>query len=265
MDEYGIIDMDELRNSLREDTILITVMHANNEIGTLEPISQISKIAKEKGIYLHTDAVQSVGKIPVNVDDLGVDMLSMSSHKIHGPKGVGALYIRKGTKLEPLLHGGGHERGLRSGTENIAGIVGFAEALSMAVENLDKNSKYILNLRNSLINKLEERIDDLYLNGHPTQCLPNIANIRFSFVEGESMVLMLDMEGVAVSTGSACSSKSLEASHVLKAIGLKPEDSHGSLRFSMGKNNTMEDVDFVVELLVDIVTKLRGMSPLARK
>ncbi|AEH61694.1 cysteine desulfurase NifS [Methanosalsum zhilinae DSM 4017] len=265
VDEYGIIDMDELRNSLREDTILITVMHANNEIGTLEPISQISKIAKEKGIYLHTDAVQSVGKIPVNVDDLGVDMLSMSSHKIHGPKGVGALYIRKGTKLEPLLHGGGHERGLRSGTENIAGIVGFAEALSMAVENLDKNSKYILNLRNSLINKLEERIDDLYLNGHPTQCLPNIANIRFSFVEGESMVLMLDMEGVAVSTGSACSSKSLEASHVLKAIGLKPEDSHGSLRFSMGKNNTMEDVDFVVELLVDIVTKLRGMSPLARK
>jgi len=264
-DSDGIIDMDELKKAIRDDTILISVMHANNEIGTIQPISDISKLAKEKSIYLHTDAVQSFGKIAVNVDELGVDMLSMSSHKIYGPKGVGALYVRKGTPLQALAHGGSHERSMRAGTENISGIVGFAKAVALADERLVDDEKHMTQLRDSLIGKVMDSIDDVELSGHPTNRLPNNVNLRFSFIEGESMLLFLDMKGIAISTGSACSSKSLEPSHVLTAIGLRPEDSHGSLRITLGKDNTQEEVDYVVDALVEVVGRLRAMSPIAGK
>lgn len=264
-DSDGIIDMDELKKAIRDDTILISVMHANNEIGTIQPISDISKLAKEKSIYLHTDAVQSLGKIAVNVDKLGVDLLSMSSHKIHGPKGVGALYVRKGTPLQALAHGGSHERSMRAGTENISGIVGFAKAVALADERLVDDAKHMTQLRDSLIGKVMDSIDDVELSGHPTNRLPNNVNLRFSFIEGESMLLFLDMKGIAISTGSACSSKSLEPSHVLTAIGLRPEDSHGSLRITLGKDNTQEEVDYVVDALVEVVGRLRAMSPIAGK
>lgn len=263
VDGDGILDIAELENAIRDDTILITVMHANNEIGTIQPISDISKISKEKGIYFHTDAVQSVGKIPVDVKELGIDLLSISSHKIHGPKGVGALYIKKGTWIQAIAHGGGHEGRLRAGTENIPGIVGFAKAMSLAKERLAVDSKHLTQLRDLLIKKVLDSIEYSYLNGHPTKRLPNNANLRFSFVEGEAMLLSLDMKGIAVSTASACSSRSLEPSHVLTAIGLRPEDTHGSLRISLGKDNTREEVDYVVESLVEVVGKLRDMSPLA--
>ncbi|MBN1134821.1 MAG: cysteine desulfurase NifS [Methanosarcinaceae archaeon] len=262
VDIDGILDVAELENAIRDDTILITVMHANNEIGTIQPISDISKISKEKGIYFHTDAVQSVGKIPVDVKELGIDLLSISSHKIHGPKGIGALYIKKGTCIQAIAHGGEHEGRLRAGTENIPGIVGFAKATTLAKESLEVDSKRLTELRDLLIKKVLDSIEYSYLNGHPTKRLPNNANLRFSFVEGEAMLLSLDMKGIAVSTASACSSKSLEPSHVLKAIGLRPEDAYGSLRISLGKNNTCEEVDYVVESLIDVVAKLRDMSPL---
>lgn len=265
VDSDGIIDMDELKKAIRDDTILISVMHANNEIGTIQPISDISKLAKEKSIYLHTDAVQSFGKIAVNVDELGVDMLSMSSHKIYGPKGVGALYVKKGTPLQALAHGGSHERSMRAGTENISGIVGFAKAVALADERLVDDEKHMTQLRDSLIGKVMDSIDDVELSGHPTNRLPNNVNLRFSFIEGESMLLFLDMKGIAISTGSACSSKSLEPSHVLTAIGLRPEDSHGSLRITLGKDNTQEEVDYVVDALVEVVGRLRAMSPIAGK
>ncbi|HJH31064.1 MAG TPA: cysteine desulfurase NifS [Methanosarcinaceae archaeon] len=265
VDSDGIIDTEELEKSIRDDTILISVMHANNEIGTIQPISDISKFAKERGIYLHTDAVQSLGKIAVNVDELGVDLLSISSHKIHGPKGVGALYVRKGTPLQTLAHGGGHERHMRAGTENISGIVGFAKAVALADERIVDDAKHMRHLRDLLINKVMNSIDNAYLVGHPTKRLPNNVNIRFSFIEGESMLLFLDMKGIAISTGSACSSKSLEPSHVLTAIGLKPEDSHGSLRITLGKDNLQEEIDYVAKALVEIVGHLRAMSPIAGK
>jgi cysteine desulfurase len=262
VDSDGILDVAELENAIRDDTILITVMHANNEIGTIQPISDISKISKEKGIYFHTDAVQSVGKMPVDVNKLGVDMLSISSHKIHGPKGVGALYIKKDTCIQAIAHGGGHEGHLRAGTENIPGIVGFAKACEIAKERLAVDSKHLTELRDLLIKKVLDSIEYSYLNGHPTKRLPNNANLRFSFIEGEAMLLSLDMKGIAVSTASACSSRSLEPSHVLTAIGLRPEDTHGSLRISLGKDNTREEVDYVVKSLVEVVRKLRDMSPL---
>ncbi|MBW6470207.1 MAG: cysteine desulfurase NifS [Methanosarcinaceae archaeon] len=265
VDSDGIINMDELKKAIRDDTILISVMHANNEIGTIQPISDISEIAKEKSICLHTDAVQSLGKIPVNVDELGVDLLSMSSHKIHGPKGVGALYVRKGTPLQALAHGGSHERHMRAGTENISGIVGFAKAVSLSDERFVDDAKHMTILRDSLIEKVMDSIEDVALSGHPTKRLPNNINLRFSFIEGESMLLFLNMKGIAISTGSACSSKSLEPSHVLTALGLRPEDSHGSLRITLGKDNTQEEVDYVVDALVEVVGRLRAMSPIAGK
>jgi len=236
-------------------------MHANNEIGTIQPIEEIGKIAREKNIPYHTDAIQTAGKIPVNVDALGVSLLSMSAHKMYGPKGVGALYIRKGTFIEPQLHGGGHERNLRSSTENVPGIIGFGKACELAKERMPDEMK-IAALRDSLIRGILE-IKDSYLNGHPTKRLPNNANFRFSYIEGESMILNLDMKGVSASTGSACSSTSLEPSHVLLAIGLKPEEAHGSLRLTLGRENTKEDVDYVVSVLPEIVNKLRMISPLA--
>ena len=265
VDSDGIIDMDEFEKAIRDDTILISVMHANNEVGTIQPISDISKLTKEKGIYLHTDAVQSFGKIAVNVDELGVDMLSMSSHKIYGPKGVGALYVRKGTPLQALAHGGSHEQSMRAGTENVSGIVGFAKAVSLVDEHRIDDSKHMTQLRDSLIEKVMDSMDDVYLSGHAKKRLPNNVNLRFNFIEGESMLLFLDMKGIAISTGSACSSKSLEPSHVLTAIGLRPEDSHGSIRITLGKDNTQEEVDYVVEALIEVVGRLRAMSPIAGK
>ena len=258
----GIVNPADVEKAITPQTILITIMHANNEIGTIQPIEEIGKIAKEKQIMFHTDAVQTAGKIPVNVDALGVSMLSISAHKIYGPKGVGVLYLRKGTAIEPQLHGGGHERNIRSSTENVPGIVGFGKASELAKERLPNESN-LTALRDSLIKGILE-IEDSYLNGHPIKRLPNNANFRFSFIEGESMILNLDMKGVAASTGSACSSTSLEPSHVLMAIGLRPEEAHGSLRLTLGRENTQEDVDYVISVLPDIVKKLRMISPLSR-
>lgn len=252
-----------MKDSIRDDTILISVMHANNEVGTIQPVEDIAKIAKENNIYFHTDAVQTVGKVPVNVDDLGVDMLSISSHKIHGPKGAGALYVRKGTVIEPIVFGGNHEKGLRSGTENIPGIVGLGKAMFLARERLEADAKHMQKMRDSLTEGVFDALPDVRLNGHPTQRLPNNVNLSFKYVEGESMLMMLDMNGIAVSTGSACSSKSLKASHVLDSLKLEDDYIHGSLRISLGRENTMEDVDYVVENLKDIVLKLRAMSPLS--
>lgn len=262
VNKEGIVNPADVEKAITQQTILITIMHANNEIGTIQPIEDIGKIASEKDIPFHTDAVQTTGKIPVNVDGLGVSMLSVSAHKIYGPKGVGALYLRKGTFVEPQLHGGGHERNIRSSTENVPGIVGFGKACELAKERLPEEANLAV-LRDSLIKGVLE-IKDSYLNGHPTKRLPGNANFRFSYIEGESMILNLDMKGVAASTGSACSSTSLEPSHVLMAIGLRPEEAHGSLRLTLGRENTQEDVDYVLSVLPDIVNKLRMISPLAR-
>lgn len=258
----GIVNPADVEDAITPKTILITVMHANHEIGTIQPVGEIGKLAKEKNIPFHTDAAQTTGNLPLNVDTLGVSLLSMSAHKLYGPKGVGALYIRKGTVLEPLIHGGGHERNIRSGTENVPGIVGFGKAAQLAKERLPEAAK-ITRLRDSLIKGVLE-IKDSFLNGHPVKRIPNNVNVRFSFIEGESMILNLDMKGVAASTGSACSSKSLEPSHILLATGLKHEEAHGSLRFTLGRGNTQEDVDYVVSVLPEIVNKLRMISPLAR-
>lgn len=257
----GLVNPADVERAITPETTLITIMHANNEIGTIQPVEEIGKIAREKNIPFHTDAVQTAGKLPINVDALGVNLLSMSAHKIYGPKGVGALYIRKGTFIEPQLHGGGHERNLRSSTENVPGIVGFGKACELAKQHLPEEAK-LAGLRDRLIKGILE-IKDSYLNGHPAKRLPNNANFRFSYIEGESMVLNLDMKGISASTGSACSSTSLEPSHVLLAIGLKPEEAHGSLRLTLGLGNTQEDVDYVVSVLPEIVNKLRMISPLA--
>jgi cysteine desulfurase len=261
VDGEGILDMKFLEDSIREDTILISIMHANNEIGTIQPITEISKLIAGREIVLHTDAVQSVGKIPTDVRELGVDMLSISSHKLHGPKGVGALYLRNGVSIKPLVQGGGHERGLRPGTENIPGIVGFAKAMSIAREQLEEDSRHIQHLRDSMIKKIRSRIPYVRLNGHEKKRLPNNVNMSFRHVEGESLLMLLDMKGVAVSTGSACSSKSQKASHVLMAIDPGVGYIHGSLRFTLGKENTMEEIDLVVDHLEEAVMKLRQMSP----
>ncbi|HEX7574835.1 MAG TPA: cysteine desulfurase NifS [Candidatus Methanoperedens sp.] len=255
----GLVDPYDVEKAITSQTILVSIMHANNEIGTIQPIEEIGRMAKEKNIPFHTDAVQTVGKIPVNVDALGVSLLSMSAHKIYGPKGVGALYLRKGTFVEPQMHGGGHERNIRSSTENVPGIVGFGKACELAKAHLPDEAN-LAKLRDSLI-KGVLAIKDSYLNGHPTKRLPGNANFRFSYIEGESMILNLDMKSVAASTGSACSSTSLEPSHVLIAIGLRPEESHGSLRLTLGRENTQEDVDYVLSILPEIVNKLRMISP----
>jgi cysteine desulfurase len=258
----GLVNPADVEKAITPKTILITIMHANNEIGTIQPIEEIGRFAKEKNIPFHTDAVQTAGKIPVNVDALGVSLLSISAHKIYGPKGVGALYLRKGTSIEPQMHGGGHERNIRSSTENVPGIVGFGKACELAKAHLPDEAN-IAKLRDSLIIGVLT-INDSYLNGHPTKRLPGNANFRFSYIEGESMILNLDIKGVAASTGSACSSTSLEPSHVLIAMGLRPEESHGSLRLTLGRENTQEDIDYVISILPGIVEKLRMISPLSR-
>jgi len=262
VDKYGIVNADELKNSISKGTFLISVMHANNEIGTIQNIDEIGKIAKEHNVVFHSDTVQSIGKILVDVKKTKIDLLSMSSHKIYGPKGVGALYIKKGVKLQPIVHGGGHEKNLRSGTENISGIAGFGKACELAKTRLNKDAEHLTNLRDKLIKSVLNIIEETYLNGHPTRRLPNNAHFRFTAIEGESLILSLDEKGVAASTGSACSSKKLLPSHVLMAIGLNEVEAHGSLRLTLGRENTDEDVRYVIDVLPGIVENLRKMSPL---
>jgi len=258
----GIVDPQKIKEAIRNDTILISVMLANNEIGTIQPVKEIAKIAKEKGIIIHTDAVQAVGQIPVDVKDLGVDLLSLSAHKFYGPKGVGALYIRKGTKIHPFSHGGAQERNRRAGTENVAGIVGLGKAIELATQNLSEYAAKLQKLRDKLIDGVLSKIDYVRLNGDRYNRLPNNANFSFEFIEGESLLLMLDMKGIAASSGSACTSGSLDPSHVLLAIGLEHEVAHGSLRITFGEDNTEEDIDYLLEVLPEIVSRLREMSPL---
>ncbi len=260
VDKFGLVDLTQLENAIRKDTVLVSMMHANNEIGTIQDIQKIGKICKEKGVCFHSDAAQTFGKIPIDVKKMNTDLLSISSHKLYGPKGVGGLYIRKGTKIEPLLHGGGHEFKKRASTVNVAGIVGFAEAARIQKKEMDSDSKKQTSLRNKLISQLL-KIEDSHLNGHLTKRLPNNASFWFAYIEGESLLMQLDANGVSASTGSACSSDSLEASHVLRAIGLMPQEAHGSLRLSLGKYTTAEEVDYVLEVVPKSVERLREISP----
>jgi len=262
VDGNGLVDSQDVKKAITDKTILISIMHANNEVGTVEPIADIGKIAKEKEIYFHTDAVQSLGYIPVNVDELQVNLLSASAHKLYGPKGVGMLYIRKGTKIEPLLHGGDQENRRRASTENVAGIVGFGKACELAGQDMEGEGRRLSFLRDKLIQGIVEKIEFSQLNGHPTRRLPGNVNVSVKYVEGESMLLKLDGKGICASSGSACTSSILEASHVLTAMGVPPDVAHSSLRFTLGRENTEEDVDYVVEVLPDIVKGLRLMSPL---
>ncbi|MBU1290279.1 MAG: cysteine desulfurase NifS [bacterium] len=262
VDKYGLIDPEDVKKAITDKTILVTIMHANNEIGTIEPIKEISKVVKKAGVYFHIDSVQTVGHIPIDVNDLGVDMLSMSGHKFYGPNGVGALYLRKGTRIVNLIDGGAQEKNRRAGTENVAGIVGLGKAAELAEERLTQGKeKKIVRLRDKLIKGIIDKIENVRLNGHPTKRLPGNANFCFEFIEGESMLLSLDMEGVAASSGSACTSGSLTASHILLAIGLPPEIAHGSLRLTLGKDNTEEEIDYVIDILPGIIEKLRALSP----
>jgi cysteine desulfurase len=264
VDKYGLVDPDSVKKAITDKTIIISVMHANNEIGTIQPIAEIGKIAKEAGILFHSDAVQTAGHIPVNVNELGVDLLSMSGHKLYGPKGVGVLYTRKGSKLTPFMHGGGQERGRRASTENVPGIVGLGQAAELAGQDLEGETQRLIGLRDKLISGIVQKVDRTHLNGHPVKRLPNNVNISVEFVEGESMCLNMDIVGICASTGSACSSGSLEASHVLLAIGLEHVQAHGSLRFTLGKWTTEEEVEKVLEILPRIIGKLRAMSPLTK-
>ena len=265
VDQYGIIDLDELKKSITDKTILITIMYANNEVGTIEPVEEIAKIAKEKGVYFHADAVQATGKLPLEVKNSDMDLVSMSGHKIYGPKGVGALFIRKGTKITPQMLGGHHEMGKRAGTENVAGIVGLGKAAELAKKEIAEEKRSLTDLRDYLYKGITARIESVRLNGHPEKRLPNTLNVGFKYLEGESIVLNLDMEGIAVSTGSACTSGSLEPSHVLTAMGVDPAETQGTIRFSLGRDNTKEDMDYVVEILPPIIKRLRDMSPLYEK
>lgn len=262
VDNEGIINLEELKKAIRPDTILISVMLANNEIGTIQPIKEISKIAKEHRIYLHTDAVQAVGSIPVDVEDLGVDLLSLSGHKIYGPKGIGILYIKSGTKISPFIHGGGQERGKRAGTENVANIVGIGKAIELATKDIPEYSAHLQQLRDMTIEGILKQIPHTRLNGHSEKRLPGNVNISFEYIEGESILLMLDSKGISASSGSACTSGSLDPSHVLLAIGLPHEIAHGSLRLTFGEENTKEDVKYLLETLPPIIEGLRKMSPL---
>jgi cysteine desulfurase len=257
----GLVNPEDVRRAIRPDTVLITIMHANNELGSIQPIEEIGLIAEEADVYFHSDGVQATGKIPVDVRKLKVDLYSISAHKIHGPKGIGALYVRKGTTLKTIMTGGGHERNRRSGTENVAGIVGFGQAAKLAREGLDTETAHMRQLRDRLESGLKARIPSIHVNAERAPRLPNTSNIMVDFAEGEGLVISLDLKGVAVSTGSACSSGSLEPSHVLIAIGKTPDEAHGSLRFSLNAMNTAEEVDYVLEVLPGIVERLRELSP----
>lgn len=262
VDENGVVKLDELKAAIRPDTILISVMFANNEIGTIQPIEEIGAIAKEHKVLFHTDAVQAYGQVPIDVDKMNIDMLSASGHKLNGPKGIGFLYIRKGLRLRSFVHGGAQERSRRAGTENVTGIVGLGKAVEIAMNTMEERTAKELEMRNYLIDRILAEIPYARLNGDRTNRLPNNVNISFQFIEGESLLIMLDMKGICASSGSACTSGSLDPSHVLLAIGLPHEIAHGSLRLTLGDENTMEEMDFVVETLKEIVGKLRAMSPL---
>ena len=262
VDENGTVKLDQLEKAIRDDTILISIMYANNEIGTIQPIKEIGEIAKKHGVLFHTDAVQAYGQLPINVDECHIDMLSSSGHKLNGPKGIGFLYIRKGVKIRSFIHGGAQERKRRAGTENVPGIVGYGKAAQEAVDSMQERTAKEAQLRDYLIDRVLAEIPYTRLNGHRTNRLPNNANFSFQFIEGESLLIMLDMEGICGSSGSACTSGSLDPSHVLMAIGLPHEIAHGSLRLTLGADTTKEDIDFVVEKVKGIVEKLRSMSPL---
>ena len=262
VDENGIIKLDELKNAIKPTTTLISIMFANNEIGTIEPIEEIGKIAKENNIFFHTDAVQAVGNVRIDVKKLNIDALSMSGHKFYGPKGIGALYVKKGIKFEKLINGGHQERNKRAGTENVAGIVGLGKAIELAYQELDEHNKKIKELRDYYVEQVKAKIPYIRINGDETKRLPGNSNISFRFIEGEGLLLNLDLKGICASSGSACTSGSLDPSHVLLAIGLPHEIAHGSLRISIGKYNTKEEVDYLVENLVKIIGRLREMSPL---
>jgi cysteine desulfurase len=265
VNSQGLVDPDDLKKTIRDETTLVSIMYANNEVGTIQPIEELSKISNEKGIHFHTDAVQALGKIPVNLQKSNVDMLSISSHKIYGPKGVGAIFIRKGVRITPWSHGGHHERSRRAGTENIPGIVGFAKALELVVKELEGQNKHLRSLTEAFYKKLVDTIPDVILNGDLERRIPNTLNLSFKGVEGESIILSLDLKGVAVASGSACTSGTLEPSHVLSAMGIDPAIAQGAIRFSFGRDNTMEDVEYVASLLPEIVERLRSMSPLYAK
>jgi cysteine desulfurase len=265
VDENGLIDLEELRRSITAKTILITIMFANNETGTIFPVQEIGEIAREKGVIFHTDAVQAVGKLPIDLQQLPVDILSLSGHKLYAPKGIGAQYIRKGTNLTPLLHGGGQERNRRAGTENIPYIIGLGKACEIASRDLPKRRMHLTGLRDRLHQELTKRIPHVKLNGHVHQRLPNTLNLSFLYIEGESLLLSLDLEGIAVASGSACTSGSLDPSHVLLAMGVSHETAQSAIRFSLGLNNTDEDVDYVAEVLPRVVQRLREISPLYHK
>ena len=264
VDQYGRVDVDDVKKAIRDNTILISLMYANNEIGTLHPIREIGKLAKERGILFHCDATQGVGKIPVNVDEDGIDLMSMSAHKMYGPKGCGALYVRSRgprVRLRAQMHGGGHERGMRSGTLNVAGIVGFGKACELCGQELEAEAGRLMSLRQRLYTGLTENLEEVYLNGHPTERIPGNLNLSFSYVEGESFLMGLNRE-IALSSGSACTSATLEPSYVLKALGVGEELAHTSIRFGLGRFNTEEDVDYVVRRVSEVVVRLREMSPL---
>lgn len=262
VDEYGLVTPEQVAGAITDKTILVSVMFANNEVGTIMPIPEIAKVCREKGVLFHTDAVQAVGHIPINVHEMGIDMLSLSAHKFHGPKGVGALYVRKGMRLPSFIIGGEQEKGRRAGTENVAGIVGLARALELAVDAMPETAARMSVLRDKLIRGILETIPEVKLNGHPEKRLPNNANVSIRFIEGESILLMLDMNGIAASSGSACTSGSLDPSHVLLAMGLTHEVAHGSIRMTLDAQTTEEDIDYVLHTLPEVASKLRLMSPL---
>ena len=265
VDKYGLVNLESLEKELTDETILVSIMYANGEIGTIQPIKEISKIVHGKKAQLHVDATAANGQVPIDVKGEGIDLLTISSNDMYGPQGVGALYLGEGVRLEPIIHGGGQERGLRSGTENITGIVGFGKAAEMARMEMRAESERLSRLRDKLIKGLLESVPYSFLNGHPTKRLPNNVAVRYSFIEGESILLNLDMMGVAASSGSACTAKTLEPSHALIAIGLKHEEAHGSLLLTLGKQNNEEEVDYVISIMPDIIKRLRAMSPLTPK
>jgi len=265
VDSLGLIELDKLEELVNEKTLIVSVMAGNGEMGTIEPIKEAAAIAHRKGALFHTDATAALGRIPLNVEELGIDMMTMSSNDIYGPKGVGALYVKKNIRIRPVIIGGGQEQGLRSGTENTPGIVGFGKAAEIAKAEMEPESNRLTQLRDYLIKSITSTIPESYLNGHPTKRLPNNANVRFSYIEGESLILSLDNEDVQVSTGSACAAKTLEPSHCLLALGLQPEDAHGSLVFTLGKGNNKEQIDYIMDKLPEIVKRLRAMSPVTPK
>ena len=264
VDKYGLVNPDDIEKAIKKDTILVSIIHASNEIGAIQPIEKIGKICRNAGVYFHTDAAQSFGKIPIDVNKMNIDLLTASSHKMYGPKGAACLFVKEGVKLEPILHGGGHESGLRSSTINLPAIVGFAKACEIAKKEMGRESAQLVKLRDKLIKEVL-KIKGVHLNGHPKNRLPNNANFSFDFIEGESLVIQLDLHGIATSTGSACSSIKLEPSHVLLAIGLRPEQAHGSLRVSLGRWTTEKEIDYLLKVLPKIIKQLREISPFKQK